>query len=129
MEDEPLTGSWFGDFSSYAPPPFMVEGETAAPMEARSLELVFELDVAQERATGHAKIVFNASQAGRPLLDLVARPSKVVLDDQSLAPEQLKLVIPPDENTPLRMLDEQVEAGEHVLEIDYPLRDDTIQFA
>jgi hypothetical protein len=128
MEDEPLTGSWLGDFSSQAPPPLMVEGNIAVPIEAHSLELVFEVDASHQRATGHGKLLFSLPQSGRPLLDLVPRPSQLGLNGQQIPPQKLRAVVPPDESTPLRMLDEHLEAGEHELEIEYPVRDATVQF-
>jgi len=129
MEDGPLPGSWLGEFSSEAPPPFVVAGNPAVPIEAAGLDLVFEADVAHERAAGRGRLRFTLPQPGRPLLDLVSRPSRLSLDGQSLPPERLRLVLPPDENTPLRMLDEELSAGEpHELEIEYPLREATVQF-
>ena len=52
MEDRLLLGSWLGEVSSTAPPPFMVAGNPAVPVDAASLDLVVEADAAQERATG-----------------------------------------------------------------------------
>lgn len=128
MEAEPLTGTWLENETSFAPPPFMVAGNTATPIEVRRLELVFEIDPSQQSAVGHARLRFNTAQAGRPLLDLVPRATKLSLDGQQLDPEKLRLVIPPDENTPLRMVDQHLEPGEHTLELTHPLRDATVQF-
>ena len=129
MEDRLLLGSWLGEVSSTAPPPFMVAGNPAVPIDAASLDLVVEADAAQERATGQGRLRFTLAQPGRPLLDLVPRPARLVLNGQPLPPERLRLVLPPDESTPLRMLDEALAAGEvHELEITYPLQDDTAQF-
>jgi hypothetical protein len=128
MEDEPLSGSWVTDFNNYAPPPFMVGGVKAAPIEIQSLELVFEVDALQQRATGRGRLRFSLPELARPLLDMVQRPTRLHLNGQEILPEELRLVVPPDESTPLRMLDEQLPAGEHVLEIEYPVRDATVQF-
>lgn len=128
MDEESLTGTWLAGDNSFAPPPFTVDGKTATPIEVDSLALVFELDPLQRSALGNAKLLFNLPEAGCPLLDLVPRASRVILDGQQILPERLRLVVPPDENTPLRMIDEHLPAGAHTLEIDYPLRDATVQF-
>lgn len=128
-EEKALTGSWLGEFNSLAPPPFMVAGNLAVPIEVVGLEVVFEINVSQQRAAGKARLRFNIAQPGCPLFDLVPRPSRLVLNGQQFEPQKLRLVMPPDENTPLRMLDEPLDVGgEQVLEIEYPLTDTTAQF-
>ncbi|MES1242900.1 MAG: hypothetical protein ABUT39_14895 [Acidobacteriota bacterium] len=129
MDDSLLLGSWLGDDLVEAPPLFQVGGNPAVPIAASGLDLVLEADAAQERGTGRGRLRFTLSQAGRPLLDLVPRPTRLVLNGQALPPERLRLVLPPDESTPLRMLDEPLAAGEdHELEIEYPLPEDTVRF-
>jgi hypothetical protein len=129
MEDQPVPGSWPGAADGEAPPPFVVSGSLAVPMNAAKLDLVIEADAAQRRAVGRARLKFALAEKGKPLLDLVPHPTRVLLDGQPLPPERLRLVLPPDESTPLRMLDEVLTPGEgHVLEIEYPLRDDTVGF-
>lgn len=130
MEDRLLQGNWLGDAVSVAPPPFMVSGNPALPITASGLDLVIEANTTQERGVGRGRLRFTLSQPGRPLLDLVARPTRLILNGQTLPPERLRLVLPPDESTPLRMLDEALAANEtHELEIEYPLQEDTVQFA
>lgn len=129
MEDELLLGSWLGEVYSEAPPPFMVGGNPAVPIHAAGLDLVIEAEASQRRATGRGRLRFTLSQPGRPLLDIVPRPSRLVLNGHALPTERLRLVLPPDESTPLRMLDEALTAGEaHQLDIEYPLPDGTVQF-
>lgn len=128
-EDRPVRGSWPGEGGGEAPPPFTVSGGLAVPMHAASLDLVIEADVAQKRATGRGRLRFSLAQEGKPLLDLVPRPARLLLDGHSLPPERLRLVMPPDENTPLRMLDEVLAPDEvHELEIEYPLQNHTARF-
>ena len=128
MAEQPLTGTWLENNTSLAPPPFMVEGDTATPIEVRSLGLVFEIDPSQQSAVGHARLRFMLPHAGRPLLDLVPRASRLSLNGQQLDPARLRLVLPPEESTPLRMVDEHLAPGEHTLEISYTLSDATVQF-
>lgn len=130
MEEQPLRGSWAAESGSEAPPPFAVGAHPAVPCEASGLEMVFEVDAAQGRGTGRGRLRFTLAQPGRPLFDLVPRASRLVVDGQQLPPERLRVVFPPDDTTPLRMLDEQLDAGvEHVIEVEYALRESTAQFA
>lgn len=106
----------------------MVAGNLAVPVDAAGLDLVIEADASQQSADGRGRLRFTLSQPGRPLLDLVPRPSRLILNGENLPPERLRLVLPPDESTPLRMLDEELGAGEHELEIEYPLGESTVRF-
>src|SRR5262245_53351163 len=129
MEATPIAGTWLGDFHNDAPPPFMVAGNLAVPIEATKLDVVFEANASAQRASGRGRIQFTVGQSGRPLLDLVPHPSHLVLNGTVLPPERLRLVLPPDESTPLRMLDEPLSAGEHyALDVEYPLANSTVQF-
>lgn len=90
---------------------------------------MIEAEASQERATGRGRLRFTLPQRGRPLLDLVPRPARLTLNGQALPPDRLRLVLPPDESTPLQMLDEELAAGEaHELEIEYPLQEGTVSF-
>lgn len=130
MEERPLRGSWTAESGSEAPPAFAVGSKLAVPCEASGLDLLFEADAAQGRGTGRGRLRFTLPQPGCPLFDLVPRPSRLVVDGQQLPPERLRVVFPPDDTTPLRMLDERLDAGvEHVIEVEYALRDSTVQFA
>lgn len=130
MEEQPLRGSWVADSGSEAPPPFAVGPNLAVPCEASGLDLLFEADAAHERGKGRGRLRFTLSQPGRPLFDLVPRPTRLIVNGQQLSPERLRLVTAPDDPTPLRMLDEQLDADvDHVLEVEYTLRDSTVQFA
>lgn len=130
MEEQPLRGSWVAEAGSEAPPPFAVGENLAVPCEAAGLDMVFEADAAQGRGKGRGRLRFTLQQPGRPLFDLVPRPTRLVVDGQQLPAERLRVVMPPDDTTPLRMLDEQLDAGvEHVIEVEYALRDATAQFS
>jgi hypothetical protein len=130
LEEEPLQGSWHAESAGEAPPPFAVNGNLAVPCKVAGLDLLFEADAAQGSGTGLGRLRFTLAQPGRPLLDLVPRPTRVVLDGQELAPGLLRIVTTPDETTPLRMLDTHLDAGvEHELQVEYTLRDSTVQFS
>lgn len=130
MEEQPLQGSWVAEAGSEAPPPFAVGANLAVPCEVSGLDLFFEINAAQERGTGRGRLRFTLPQSGCPLFDLVPRPSRLVVDGQQLPPERLRVVRSPDDPTPLRMLDEQLEVGvEHTIEVEYTLRDSTAQFS
>ncbi|HEV2148207.1 MAG TPA: hypothetical protein VGR37_12455 [Longimicrobiaceae bacterium] len=128
MNDQPLRGNWAGE-AGEIPPSFFVKGNVAVPIDAVGLHLEFSLDIARRRAHGRGRLRFTLPQPGRPLLDLVPDPTQLVLEGQSLSPERLRLVAPPDETAPLRMLDEPLAAGvEHELDIRYPLPKDVVGF-
>ena len=129
MEEQPLRGSWVAEAGSEAPPPFVVGANLAVPCEVSSLDLLFEADAEHERGTGRGRLRFTISQSGRPLFDLVPRPSRLVVDGQELPVTRLRTVSAPDDTTPLRMLDEQLDAGvEHTIEVEYALRNSTAQY-
>jgi len=129
MEEQPLRGSWVAEAGSEAPPPFVVGANLAVPCEVSGLDLLFEADAEHERGTGRGRLRFTLSQSGRPLFDLVPRPSRLVVDGQQLPLERLRTVSAPDDTTPLRMLDEQLDAGvEHMIEVEYTLGTSTAQF-
>lgn len=129
MEDQPLVGRWMAETDGEAPPPFVVDGNLAVPIEGVALEIAIEANPSQRRATGRAALQFRLSQPGRPLLDMVPRPERILLNGQALPTARLRLVMPPDENTPLRMLDEPLATGQtHDLVIEYPLSEHTAQF-
>ena len=128
MEEQPLLGSWVAEAGSQAPPPFMVDANLAVPCEVSALDLLFEADAEHGRGTGRGGLRFTLPQSGRPLFDLVPRPLRLVVDGQQLPPERLRVVRPPDDFTFLRMLDEQLDAGEHTTEVEYTLGTSTAQF-
>lgn len=128
MEEPPLEGSWVAEAGSQAPPPFMVDANLAVPCEVSGLDLWFEADAEHGRGTGRGRLRFTLPQSGRPFFDLVPRPLRLVVDEQQLPPERLRLVRPPDDPTFLRMLDEQLDAGEHTIEVEYTLGTSTAQF-
>lgn len=124
MNHRPLPGRWLETAGGEAPPPFAVAGDVAVPMEVSSLDVRLDVDVAQRSATGRARLLFTLPQPGCPLLDLVPDPTMVVVDGQEVQPARLRLVTPPEETTPLRMLSKPLDAGvEHALEVEYPLRE------
>lgn len=129
MEEQPLQGSWVAEAGSEAPPPFAIGANLAIPCEVSGLGLFFEADAAHERGTGRGRLRFTLPQSGCPLFDLVPRPSRLLVDGQELQPERLRVVRSPDDPTPLRMLDEELEVGEHTIEVEYALRDSTAQFS
>ncbi|HSE17956.1 MAG TPA: hypothetical protein VLB46_12950 [Pyrinomonadaceae bacterium] len=129
MENEVLRGSWVAETGSEAPPPFLIDGNLAVPCEVSALDLLFEVDAQHQRGAGHGKLRFTLSQSGRPLFDLVPRPSRLIVDEHELPLERLRTVSAPDDTTPLRMLDEQLDAGvEHTIEVEYTLRNATAQY-
>jgi hypothetical protein len=67
--------------------------------------VTFECDATQQRATASGRLRFTLQEAGRPLFDMVPRAARVAVNGLSLPPERPRLVLPPDDTTPLRMLD------------------------
>ena len=130
LAEQPLVARWSGEAGSELPPGFLVGSELAVPLLSSGLDLTLDVNVTLRIATGRARLRFMVSQPGRPLFDLVPRPTRLLVDGVAIPPERLRLVVPPDEATPLRMLDELITAGEeHVIEIEYVLGDDTVQFS
>jgi hypothetical protein len=112
------------------PPPFIVGGNLAVPIKISDMTIEIEANAAQHRATGRARLLLTTLQSGRPFLDMVPPPDRIWLNGQALPVDRFRLVMPPDENTPLRLLDEALAANqEHELVIEYPLSDRTVQFA
>lgn len=108
-----------------APPAFQWQGKSVVPVEFSEYRLALDIDVPNKRAVGRAEITFVARQRGRPLLDMVPEPRKVVVDGKVADfPE----VVPPDNQAPVRVLDVEVEAGSHKLAIEYDLTANTISF-
>jgi hypothetical protein len=130
LAEQALIAHWSGDQGSEAPPGFLVGSALAVPLLSNGLDLTIDVNVAQRVAIGRGRLRFVLPQAGRPLLDLVPRPTRLSIDGVDVPPERLRLVVPPDDATPLRMLDEALPAGvEHELDIEYRLGDDTVQFS
>ena len=128
-EEIPQAASWNGEDGGGAPPPFVAGAGVAVPIDAERLDLFIEADAANRRAAGRALMRFRLSQPGRPILDMVPRPQRLALDGEELPPERLRLVLPPDESTPLRVLDKELDAGaSHELVIEYELPEATVQF-
>jgi hypothetical protein len=129
MKYRPLIGRWATESEGDSPPPFHVSGKLAVPVRLSRVEIEVEANASAARAVGLGRLHFTLSQSGRPLLDLVPDPTRVSVNGTQVPPERLQLVTPPDETTPLRMLDEELPAGaSHELEIAYPLDDTTVQY-
>jgi hypothetical protein len=129
MEEQPLQGTWVAEAENEAPPPFMIDGNLAVPCDVSGLDMFFEADAEHGLGTGRGRLRFTLPQSGRPVFDLVPPPTRLIVDGQQLPPERLPTVRPPDDTTLLRMLDEELDASEHTIEVEYTLGTSTAQFA
>ncbi len=116
--------------SADAPPPFVWEGKTVVPVEFHRYALALTVDILQRRAIGHARISFSVAQGGYPLLEMVPSPSRIEVDGQPLPASKLPEVVPPNQETMVRVLDMEMSPGApHELAIEYELTAASVSFA
>ncbi|MGB9365647.1 MAG: hypothetical protein WCE79_06510 [Xanthobacteraceae bacterium] len=111
-----------------APPPFQWQGKLVVPVEFSRYELSLDLDMATKSGIGRARIDFSAALAGSPLLDMVPAARRIEVDGHSIPVSGFPEVAPPDNQTPVRVLDVTLPPGPHQLLIEYDLGSDTVSF-
>lgn len=109
---------------SLAPPPRLVDGLWAVPVDISRIEATLIFDAATQSATGQATLHFRlGNNAGCPIFDLRQSPSAVKLDGLNVP---IADITPHDfgggAGAELRVLARVLEAGsEHTLSVSYPL--------
>ncbi len=79
-------------------------------------EIVY--DRTNEKATVRSTIVFDTTDMGKPLFDLIANPIKVTVDGHEVGAEEVKL---PDNSSTMRVVNKVLDAGQHTLEVFHEL--------
>jgi hypothetical protein len=121
--------SLFGSIASsnieLAPPAFIIEGtrDRAIFVDFKSAVYNIEIDVATRSNQVNSKIIFESSEEGFPLFDLVPNPSEILLDGQSVTQKSVKLPSAGDAPTSMRVLIKRITSGIHTIEIKHSLDD------
>jgi hypothetical protein len=84
------------------------------------LEATYELtyDLNQGKAYAKAEIQFQALESGYPVFDSVSNPTSILLDGKSV---NASLTQTPSHETTLRVINQNIGIGNHVLQIELPL--------
>ena len=82
-------------------------------LEQARYEITVDLQARTVKA--HSILTFKQSEAGLPIFDLVPNPSLVKIDGQAT---RAPLIQSPEAATYVRVIDQELTAGEHTLEID-----------
>src|SRR5687767_2438968 len=107
-----------------APPPTMVDGLLAVPIDIDTIDAVFTFDGAAQTASATATITYQVGPtAGNPVFDLRQTITSATLDGASLPPAQLAHhlmgAVP---FTDVRVIESVQAAGSmHTLQLAYPL--------
>ncbi len=105
-----------GDLA-HRPPSFAVGEDKIVFVDFHTAAYQITYDIAAQRATVRARITFTMPESGRPVFDLLAEPSAVVLDGQATSAPVVATPGP----TKVRAVALAVGVGEHVLEVSAPI--------
>lgn len=106
-----------------APPAFLYKDAKAVFVDFKSADYEILHNVETKTSTVHSVIKFQATDSGYPIFDLVHNPSEVEIDG---VPSNAEITMDPDKESTLRILQTQVEPGEHELRISHVLTNNVV---
>lgn len=108
----------FGALAAQAPKSFPIKEGKAVFIDFKEATYNLNYDLSNQTASVQAKIQFENLEDGMPLFDLVATPTKVLIDGENVTE---KLIYTPNQETQLRVILKNLKAGLHDLEVSAPL--------
>lgn len=108
-----LSSATFAAFNQ-APPSFSYKDGKAVFVDFKKAEYSITYDLSQKTAEVETTIKLQSHSAGYPIFDLVAEPSEVLIDG---VPSTTLATQDPDKQTTLRILQDKIPAGTHVLKL------------
>src|SRR5690349_6381915 len=104
---------------SKAPPSFQdASGKKLIFMDIETAHYHIDYYFKAKSANSNSTITFKTNEVGYPLFDSVESPSDVILDGEKV---NTLLVSSPGEDTSYQMIQKEVPAGEHTLQLYVPL--------
>lgn len=98
-----------------APPDFDSEFGRAIFVDFKKAEYEVSFDIKKKKTSVKTRITFTATKTGRPIFDLVPEPRNLVLNGSDVTQ---RLITTPGKETKLRLVNAEVNPGEHVLEME-----------
>jgi hypothetical protein len=106
-----------------APPDFESEGGRNIFVDFKSAEYSVVYDLTNQKTSVKSKIIFKAAASGRPMFDLVPRPRNVRLNGENVRHVITRF---PGRVSKLRIIDQVINSGEHVLEMENEISSNVI---
>lgn len=101
-----------------APPSFAYKNSKAVFVDIQKTDVEITYDLRTKTASVESVIKFYAQEPGHPIIDLVAEPTEVVINGANSFTQTAK---DPDQQTTIRILQDQVSKGYHQLKIKHNL--------
>lgn len=98
-----------------APPDFVSSNGRAIFVDFKTAEYNVTYDLANEVTSVKSRISFHATKIGKPLFDLVPKPSVVKIDGKVVKQTEIEL---PGKVSKMRLVEENITEGDHVLEVE-----------
>ena len=108
-----------------APPSFMVDGRKVVFGDILKVDSSVVFDVAAHRSTVKAVIELELPEKGEPVIELVPRATKVVLDGKEIDPASYSDVPDPAKESHFRIVGAELTPGRHRVEVEYVLTEGT----
>lgn len=103
---------------AHRPKSFTAPHGKAVFVDFKNVQYDIVYNVSRKEAVAKAQIEFDMPEAGHPVFDSVAKPTKVILNGDSIGALEVKT---PENETTLRVLDTAVAEGTHYLTVQVPL--------
>ncbi len=100
------------------PKSFTHESSKAVFVDFKTANYHVVYDGSSKSAVVNAKIEFESFETGKPVFDLVANPTSVILDGEEVSAPSVKT---PSSETTVRVISKSVAKGKHTLEVVAPI--------
>lgn len=112
-----------------APPSFTDGlGRQIQFVDITHIDVSLDLNVENKTAATQARVEFNQPNTGYPVIELVPGVSAIRVDGEMLEPSQFEEILLPDGASAVRIIDRELTAGDHTLELSYGLTPEHIEF-
>jgi len=124
-----LPSNLFANDLSQAPSSFQIDSGKVVPIDITSVDVDYNFNYTTKNVETSAVMRFNVEDKGLPMFDLVPSITSLELNDEHLEISKLLTVRDPDSTTKVRVLDQELEAGSHVIRVEFALDREDVTFS
>lgn len=104
----------------HAPKSFQASQGKAVFIDIETAHYHLTYDLAAQTANAHSTLVFDTTEEGMPIFDVVNEPTKIILDGHEVSQALIKT---PNSESSVRLVLESIKPGRHTLEVFSPFTD------
>src|SRR5690606_11053445 len=102
-------------------PSFEVNGKKVVFVDIQNVDLRVRFDAENNRTSVRAVVDFLQPEAGQPVIDLVRDVTTATLNGDKIDAAHFRTISDPDRQSSMRIVEGELPAGKHRLELEYPL--------